>query len=397
MNLEKRSSEPFLAACGAAEPLRLLVEVPGEYHPREIVLPGPFAVVGRDPQADVYLNHPQVSMRHAYLQVAFGRLFWFDLGSRTGTVGCSGSRPAGRLVFGDRLGIGPFILRLAAATDPAVNDEDSEGLTPLSSRFVGKDDLPSRALEIRSESRGSSVHELQRLLTLVGRSPICRICLSDATVSRAHCSLVLTPHGLWVVDLLGRGGTAVDGDRVRFSRLDAGDTLSVGSLRLRVRDDAAPCVEGPFSIGADITPGVLAPSEALIAPLIQQFGQMQDQMFDQFRSLLVATFQMFGKLQRDQIDFLRSELDQIRRLSEEVAEIKADRAGASRSLTSEPRQAQAVQSPRSRNGHRPQPKPLDPQVHSLLDRRIAAMEQESQDRWSSLVQTLLGGSCPPRV
>ena len=47
----------------------------------------PFAVIGRDPRADIVLDHTRVSRRHVYLQIVNGRAFWVDLESRSGTQG----------------------------------------------------------------------------------------------------------------------------------------------------------------------------------------------------------------------------------------------------------------------------------------------------------------------
>jgi anti-anti-sigma factor len=50
-----------------------------------------------------------------------------------------------------------------------------------------------------------------------------------------HCSLVLTPKGLWVIDLLGRGGTKVNGQAVPFALLNHEDELKFGRYRIGVR------------------------------------------------------------------------------------------------------------------------------------------------------------------
>ncbi|HEY1858792.1 MAG TPA: FHA domain-containing protein, partial [Gemmataceae bacterium] len=74
----------FLEACGATGPLVLEYSFGQEPEPADCVLHQPFAVMGRAPHADLALTGPEVSMRHAYLQVLDGRPFLLDLDSRTG-------------------------------------------------------------------------------------------------------------------------------------------------------------------------------------------------------------------------------------------------------------------------------------------------------------------------
>ena len=47
-------------------------------------------------------------------------------------------------------------------------------------------------------------------LALIGRSPACKIRIVEPDVSKFHCSVVLTPHGVWVVDLYGQNGVFVN-------------------------------------------------------------------------------------------------------------------------------------------------------------------------------------------
>ena len=75
----------FLTACGLADPLQLVVESQSAEGGELRLLHQPFALIGRDPRADLVLDHARVSRRHVYFQVIEGRAFWVDLESRTGT------------------------------------------------------------------------------------------------------------------------------------------------------------------------------------------------------------------------------------------------------------------------------------------------------------------------
>ena len=68
---------------------------------------------------------------------------------------------------------------------------------------------------------------MNRIVTLVGRSELCKIHLNADDISPYHCGLVLTPAGLWVVDLSGRG-VVVSGERMRAAPLGQGAELWVG-------------------------------------------------------------------------------------------------------------------------------------------------------------------------
>src|SRR5262249_37684920 len=102
---------------------------------------------------------------------------------------------------------------------------------------------------------------VNRFVTLVGRAPECKIRLSADDIAGYHCGLVLTPKGLWVVDLSGRG-VVVNGERMRVSPLPAGAELWIGRVLIglpsRPAAAAAPSGSGP-SVGRRARAG--APGE----------------------------------------------------------------------------------------------------------------------------------------
>ena len=84
-------------------------------------------------------------------------------------------------------------------------------------------ELPGRAI-------GQAVWRMDRHLALIGRSPACKIRIVESDVSKFHCSVVLTPHGVWAVDLLGQKGVMVNDMPVRCARIEDGDELDVMGL-----------------------------------------------------------------------------------------------------------------------------------------------------------------------
>jgi DNA-binding winged helix-turn-helix (wHTH) protein len=81
-------------------------------------------VIGRDPDAQVFLDHPSVSRRHARISITAGRAVLEDLNSRNGTsVDGRGITAPTELKDGTVIGVGPITLtfvslKAAASTRP---------------------------------------------------------------------------------------------------------------------------------------------------------------------------------------------------------------------------------------------------------------------------------------
>ena len=46
-------------------------------------------------------------------------------------------------------------------------------------------------------------------------------------------------------------------------------------------------------------------TESMLVPLVNQFGLMQQQMFDQFQQAMAMMVKMFGTMHRDQMEVIR--------------------------------------------------------------------------------------------
>jgi pSer/pThr/pTyr-binding forkhead associated (FHA) protein/chromosome segregation ATPase len=257
----------FITSCGATAPLELNVSRPGGAGAERRVFERPFVVVGRDERSCLRLEDGEVSRRHAYLQQLGGRVFCVDLGSRTGIRWGGESRPAGWLRPDRTLQIGPFTLELATAA--RAGGRPGEGVAeegdPLQDRANDPRLRTPVTVEVCEEDPSRSRLRMNRVLTLVGSSSACRVCLREAGVSRYHCSLVRAPEGVWVVDLLSRTGTFLNGQPVPWALVREGDRLQVGAYVLRV------CYEGggPDSHlpGLSAIPAGTGAAPALTGPL----------------------------------------------------------------------------------------------------------------------------------
>lgn len=466
----------FLAACGATGPLTLVVEDAHGALAGRWELPQPFALIGRDPRAELTLDDPAVSRRHAYVQVLDGAVFWIDLGSRGGVMSRAGvAEPSGWLDPGEAIGMGPYRIRLAGGV-PGRNPRP-DGLPSRPNPLARGEHpdawgpLPPIVLEAPRKAGGPARWRVRQVMTLAGQAPDCRLQIRDAGISRYHAALLRTPGGVWLIDLLGRDGVRVNGARARWSRLVDGDQVHLGRYRLIVHvGEATGAPDGSGSeaehavippLPRDQFPALLAgmappafrnapegrlrevlqgrPSEqvelaeALLEPLVQQFSQMQQQMFDQFHQAMLTMFQMFGSLHRDQMGVVRDELARIRQLGQELQTLQTqlqeaeavssrptapgigpgpafarstgpETAAGSRPPASGPAPARPApapephpdrQPPVGASGRPPAPSPAavdDPAaLHARLARRIHEIQDERQTRWQRLVQ-LLGGS-----
>ena len=228
----------FLAACGVEDSLQLIVQSQSTNESRLQPLYQPFAIIGRDPRADVALDHLQVSRRHVYLQVVKGRAFWIDLESRTGTRTAREARTVGWLDGSQALQVGPYVIRRFAdhRTNGAKGARDVLPKdTPLLARACDHTPLPEVALEFLNGPLQSMSRPVHRVLSLIGSAGGCKFRLTDPSVSRFHCSLLQTSAGLWIIDLLGQRGIIVNEVPVRFGRLVDGDVVRIGRYQIRIR------------------------------------------------------------------------------------------------------------------------------------------------------------------
>ena len=87
---------------------------------KEWVLLGGETVIGRDPSAGVYVDHPSVSRRHARISIEAGRARLQDLDSRNGTF-VNGRRLEGPVEIRDDavIGLGPITLLFCVLRAPA--------------------------------------------------------------------------------------------------------------------------------------------------------------------------------------------------------------------------------------------------------------------------------------
>ncbi len=489
-NIGKQAIEAFMDACGMAGPLVLDVDDRHGQRVQRHAFHQPFVVIGRTPDADLRLDDEQVSRRHVYFQVVAGRVYCIDLDSRTGIHWDDRTYGSGWMDMGRTLQVGSHYIRLrgGVARRPS---ESADRLLAGRDRHLNKYSqwmrhLPRVVLEFPERGVVQPPWRMNRMLALVGRSSECKVLLSGADVSLFHCSLIRTAVGVWVVDLLGRQGTFVNGRPIRYAALEHGDELLIGQYRILLgygstagvrpvalsahrgdepasesetaasprwpgrpappssrnetpaeRRAPAPLMFDPtlaalppgdmkIALPVPVTPPPLPAigtlmagrpqehvelAESLLVPLVHQFGQMQQQMFDQFQQTTMMMLQMFASMHRDQMAVVREELDQIRRLSEQLSELQKQMPAQPDTPTATPaamnQTTPAPQEPVSKRtpGGSPPPRseadeaqwknsPPPTDLHAQLARRIASLQEERQSRWKKLLTMVTGGRPP---
>ncbi len=394
-------SDQFPESCGLSSPLRLVVEGP-DGHPEGLrELRAPFAVVGRDPASDVMLDHPDVSRRHAYLQVIDGRVFALDLGSRAGLSWGGEPRQSGWVGGGEGLRVGAFALR------PEVEASGTQATLPTSRKFQIEGaaeltlDIPGNDAE-----PGRRAWRASRVLVLLGQSVSCRVRLTGPGIAAVHAAIVRTPGGAWIVDLLAPGGVTVNGTRVRSARLATGDEVLVGPERIGVRcgpiapEDATSELVRRTPMDQIANRSQVA--DPVLASVFEEFGRMQEQMAGQFQQALMTMFRMFSGMHGDQMALIREELARLHELTEEQkslqARVQGPMPGRDRpTLTLVAPSPLTVSSPPPASpdvaaSARPAPAvgPPAPDSDLWLMQRLTEIGDERQGRWQKLLNSVLG-------
>ncbi len=74
---------------------------------------------------------------------------------------------------------------------------------------------------------------LKKKKTTLGRNLRCDVCLDDSLVSDEHAAIVKTDEGYVIEDLNSRCGVSLNGKGVRQRKLRSGDTIEIGSFRMK--------------------------------------------------------------------------------------------------------------------------------------------------------------------
>ena len=229
------------------QPTFVRIEGPstGESYP----LDKPEITLGRDPSADIVIDSPGVSRRHARLFQQGGAHLLEDLGSSNGTF-VNGRRISGptRLQSGDKAAFGQSVVlqyRMpqqvsATVMETAVSAGQATMLDAApgsAATIIGETSLSSTPasppqLTITIAGQKSSNYSLTLPAITIGRATDNDIVIDSRIVSRHHARLEKGPTGYRLVVLPDAGNPVLlEGRPLPASRrLENGDLLRIGSL-----------------------------------------------------------------------------------------------------------------------------------------------------------------------
>ncbi len=256
-------------ASGQREPLRLVVSNAKGQVVQTHQINHPFAVIGRGGNCDLVIQEEVVAYRHVYLQVFANRVACLDLLSTNGT---SFDPPAASkwISAGHRFRVGTHWVQLEG--EQWVADQVVPSPIDFRTREEQRPEfgvLPKAELELLNTSAKGRLWPINRVVTLIGRDVNCRITIPDERISRVHCSLLLLPSGLWVIDLLGKGGIKVNGQPVRCSALPEGSQLQIGEYLVAVHYPEIALTQVLVEAASSLPPPPPPPSQSIGKPNVQ--------------------------------------------------------------------------------------------------------------------------------
>jgi len=206
----------------------------------------PTLLAGADPRCGFLLPPEAASAKELLIQVLYGRVFCLGLGDPKDETRRIKGRPLGSSV----VEVNGF--EVQAFEERGANTEVERSLDFGDERKIGDPRIGQFELAMRNEGRRQVVVPLGRAVTIMGRSPRCRVNFNFWSASAFHAACVASSDGVWVVDLKSRTGTFVNEIPVRVYRLKIKDRLRIGPARFEFRavsasapveEQQSPCVE----------------------------------------------------------------------------------------------------------------------------------------------------------
>ncbi len=274
--------DELFTACQANGEVTICVEDLARRLLREQFLDRPVLTIGQGPENDLWLSHERILPRHALLAWFNGSVFFMTLSSKAELLGAKGQVSSGWWTPNLCLRVGAFRLRLQGIR------KTPPDFDPLSIAPSLETELPRLELHFLGSASPKHPWPVNRPLTLVGRSSVCKIRLDHPQILPVQAALIRTAGRLWLVNLGTPEHAQVNDRPVASAALDVGDVLRFGSFKIEVQAAAewpqradAPIVETPSAASANATPDV----SALIRHLADQHQKLLESHLQTLRDL----------------------------------------------------------------------------------------------------------------
>lgn len=270
--------DELFAACGADGEVTICVEDLARRLLREQFLDRPLLTIGQGPENDLWLNHERILPRHALLVWLNGHVFFMALSSKAELLGAKGPVSSGWWSPNLCLRVGSFRLRLDGLrkTPPEFD--------PLAVAASLETELPRLELRFLGSASPNRPWPVNRPLTLIGRSSVCKIRLDHPQILPVQAALIRTAGRLWLINLGNPDQTRINETPVASALLDIGDVLQFGSFQVEVQT-AAEWTKPPDIPVAETSPAsVTAPAN--VGALIRQLAEQQQKLLETHRQTL---------------------------------------------------------------------------------------------------------------
>ncbi|WP_157605206.1 FHA domain-containing protein [Schlesneria paludicola] len=189
----------------------------------------PFLTAGRSASCDLRLDHDEISPFQSLFLWIEGALFCCDAAPRTSFSPERFSSGNGQWVTHQPIDIGPYRVALEDNGDVVVPKQ-----FPLNRSARLAADYPYIGLQFEGVKESENLWPVNRTLTLIGRSPLCKLRLNHKSVAAVQAGLMRTAEGCWLFDLAKDRKTGVNGYAIDLYPVDVGDVLQLGAFQIDV-------------------------------------------------------------------------------------------------------------------------------------------------------------------
>ncbi len=204
----------------------LVVTVDGPQGPRTTTLDKPFARLSSRRSAEIVLSDLRIASRGLYLHATDAGVF---------CLGFSHAEAAeepwhGWLRPGETVGFGPYRISARLAGPSATAERAAPPARDLTEKGTAGE--PSPIIAVAFGDHEVARRRLSRALTVVGRLRPAALPIHSNDLSASQLVFYWHAGTLWVIDLLSRLGTSMDGIPVQCAEFPLGSSLTVREVRL---------------------------------------------------------------------------------------------------------------------------------------------------------------------